>query len=302
MGAWATAPVFIRLLRNAYDPFTQAFVRYLSGMVVLVVVSLIGYRADMVRLLRHPLPLMALAVLNVTMQSTWTIGCYLAPATVAQVITKLQVVFVIVFSFFLFREERGVIRNPLYFLGTTLSFVGVAAVLTTDPRSLRPVFDKAAVMLLTTAFLWAVYLVWAKYLVADVHPVPMFTVLSIFTTAGFGFISMAYRAAHPEVTIEAGWSITLVAVVSGLLPIAAAHPAFHYAQKYLGSAFCASVNLLNPLLTYLISLVALPAERLLLSQWIGAAILVTGTLLVTYAGHRAHFRKDELLPEMHDAP
>ncbi|MBN2312125.1 MAG: DMT family transporter, partial [Candidatus Hydrogenedentes bacterium] len=131
--SWALAPVFIRFLSGAYDPYSQAFVRYVSGAVCLTAVSWIGFRGEFVRLLRHPGMLLGIACLNTFQQCTWTMGTYDATATMAQLITKLNVVLVIVLSFFLFREERGIIRNPAYLGGTALSLVGVTAVLAKEP-------------------------------------------------------------------------------------------------------------------------------------------------------------------------
>ncbi len=283
---WALAPVFIRLLSDAYDPYSQAFVRYASAALALVGVCLVAFRQEFFRLLRNPRGILALAALNVLQQCTWTIGCYGSTATAAQLITKLNVVFVIIFAFFLFREERAVICNPLYAAGTSLGLVGVAAVLARDPSSLVPVLDRSSVLLLLTAMFWGVYIVWARRLVLRIHPVPMFTVLAILTTFGFGILSLLLGRAHT--LVEAGPRTTAIAIVSGLLPIATAHPCFHYAQKHLGSAFCTSIILLNPLLTYLFGTLMLPDESLTSSQWVGAAILLSGTLMVTVAGHRVH--------------
>jgi drug/metabolite transporter (DMT)-like permease len=85
---------------------------------------------------------------------------------------------------------------------------------------------------------------------------------------------------------SAGARNVLIGVISGLIPIALAHPAFHYAQRNLGSAFCSSVALFNPFVTYLIALFIFPDERLILTQWFGAGILVIGTLMVVYTGRK----------------
>jgi hypothetical protein len=57
-------------------------------------------------------------------------------------------------------------------------------------------------LLLLTATLWAVYTVWAKHLVPDVHPVPMFTVLSVYTPIGFAVL--AYVTGNTRVMVTAG--------------------------------------------------------------------------------------------------
>lgn len=283
---WALAPIFIRHLSTLYDVNTQNFIRYLSATLPLLAASLIAYRADLMTVLRQPRAMLGIGLVNVFQQWSWTLGCAGSTATTAQLISKISIVFVIVFSFFLFHEERAVIRSRFYQVGTLLSFVGLAAVISRDRNSIVPHFDFATMMLLLTSVLWAVYTVWGKHLVTNVHPVPMFTVIAVFTT--LASLGMALIWGTPSDLVAHGAKPLWIAFVSGVFPIAMSHPAFHFAQKHLGSALCSSVALLNPLVTYGIALFLWADERLVATQWFGAAVLLVGTLLVTYAGQRVH--------------
>lgn len=284
MISWAQAPVFIRFLREAYEPFSMAFIRYSSGAAALTLVSLVFYRGEFLRLLRDPRPVLGIAVLNTFQQWTWTAGCYGSTATMAQVINMLSLVFVVLFSFMLFREERAVIRSPLFLAGSTLCFLGAVAVLTKEPGSLRPVFDRSSMLLLITAMSWGVYRVWSKHIVMTWHPIPMFTVLALLTSVGF--LALTFAVGRPADLTSAGPRLTLIALFSGIMPIAVAHPSFNYAQRSLGSAFSTSVGNLTPLLTYLLAILVLEDEVLRLSQWLGAFVLIGGAFLVILAGRR----------------
>jgi len=225
-----------------------------------------------------------LGLLVVVHQSVWTAGCYGAPATVAQLMTRLSTVFVVILAYVLFHEERAVIRSPLFLAGTAISLVALPLVLAGDPASLWPAFDRYAVLLLLTALAWGVYAVWGKHLVLDAHPVPVFAVTALIGTVGLGLLALV--AGQPASLFAATPMVSAVAFVSGALSIGAAHPCFHYAQKYLGSAFCNTFNLTHPLLTYLLALLFLPGESLTLAQWAGAAVLLAGTLMVIRAEQR----------------
>lgn len=282
---WASAPVFIRLLSTAYDPYSQAFIRYGSAALVLTLISVTSHRIELAKVFRHPRGVLGLTIVTLFLQIFWTFGCYGASsATVAQLVTKLSVVFVILFGYFLFHEERIVTRSPLFLSGTALSLLGLAAVLAKNPYSLAPSFDSASVFLLLTAVLWAVYTVWARHLVLSVHPLPMFTAMAVFTTAGLGILCVILG--HPSTLVEASLRTNGLAFLSGMFPIALAHPCFHYAQRRLGSAFCTSLNLAHPLVTYGLAILMLPDERLLPSQAAGAVVLLTGTLLVARTARR----------------
>lgn len=282
---WAMAPIFIRDLSSVYEPHTQNLLRYASATAPLLIISLIWFRPGLRASLRNWRGMLGIAVLNVTQQYTWAVGCAGATATTSQLVSKLSIVFVIIFGFILYREERVVIRSAWYLIGTLLSFGGLAALISSDPASLVPVLDWPMAMLLATAVFWGGYTVWTKHLVDDVHPIPMFTVLSVYTTLGCAILSVTIG--QPASLMTAGTKATLIAIASGLIPIALAHPTFFYAQKHLGSAFSSSVALLNPLVTYAIALWIWPDEHLVPHQWMGAAALLVGTLMVTRAGKRA---------------
>lgn len=288
--SWASAPVFIKLLADAYDPYTQAFVRYTAASIVMLTVCLVFYRKELGHILRtKPLALALVAGINVGSQIIWTLSCYWADAaTMPQLVIRLSVVMVVILSFFLFHEERAVIRHPLFLTGTAISFVGVAAVIATDPASLIPQFDRAALAALGAALGLALYMVSSKHVVLGMNAIPMFGVVATFTALGLGISSLV--AGDMTTAIEADARTTLIAFISGIIPMAIAHPSYNYAQKHLGSAFCSSFIFLMPLCTYLMALAFLPDERLLWTQWVGGGILIGGTALVVYVAHRVHRR------------
>ena len=79
----------------------------------------------------------------------------------------------------------------------------------------------------------------------------------------------------------------VIAIVSGIIPIAIGHTAFHYAQKYLGSSLCSSIALFNPLLTYAVVLGQFGGDPLGVAG--EAALSLTRSLrpLIAYVGSRA---------------
>ncbi len=282
---WSLSPVFIRFLSGAYDPFTQAFIRYTGAALPLAAYSLYAHRADLLRALRRPRPTIGLALVNATMQTAWTVAIYHTTATTAQLMSKLQIPFIIIFSYLLFKEERAVIRSPLFLIGAFLGLFGVAGVLMDDPSApLIPQVNFAVLLLLYVAVSWSVYAVWGKHAVADIHPVPIFTVVAVYTTLYFAVLSAIVGS--PGTLVTAGAGTDALALLSGTVPIAVAHCTFLYAQKHLGAAFCASIIMLNPLLTHLMALCLWPDEYMIWVQWLGAALLIGGSFMVIHAERR----------------
>lgn len=286
---WSLAPIFIRLCSADFDPVTQSFVRYVSGSIMLTAICMLRWRAEFLSLLRRPFRLLGISALNIFMQYIWTVGCYGTPATTAQLIIKLSVVFVIVFAYLLYREERTVIRDPRYLGGTAVSLLGLVFVLMQDSQSLIPVMNTATLLLILMSVCWAVYAVWGKHLAWKMHPVPMFGVMSLHTMFGLGLLTFLFGD-HDRI-VDVPQSVWLIAIVSGCISIGISHPAFQYAQRELGSALCTSANLINPLFTFLFALVMLPGEHMQPMQWVGAALLMSGMGFVLAASQR-HQTKD----------
>ncbi len=276
--AWSLTPVFIRGLKDAYDPYSQAFYRFLFATIALTAVCLWRHRAEFLRLLRGSWGLVGLGVVNALHMWTWTEGAYGSTATIAQLINKLSVVFVVVMAYIFYSEERAVIRSGRFQGGTLLSIAGLVAVLSHDAVST----PKATAFLVSTSFLVAIYLVWARHLVLRSHPLPMFAVSAIHTTLVLGALSALFG--EPACILRATVEQNTALIVSGLIPIASAHPCYNFAQKYLGAALTQSLSLINPLFTHLIALGFWSNERLSLLQWLGASALIAGTLLTSTGG------------------
>jgi drug/metabolite transporter (DMT)-like permease len=157
-----------------------------------------------------------------------------------------------------------------------------------DAGQFRPTFDSASILLLVTALSWAVYAVWGKHLVKGRQPIAMFAVVATFTTIGLAVLSVAFGT--PGDILKAGGATTLLMIVSGIVAIGGAHPAFHYAQRHFGSAFTNTFILVTPAMTYAASFVLLPGETLNRTQIIGGAVLISGTLLITITENRQRRR------------
>lgn len=281
---WALAPVMIRYLSTDYDPFTHIFFRYIFTSATLAAVCVIGFRSEVCALARRPGPILGLVALTVAQQILWTYGCYKASATMAQLITKLSVILVILFSFMFFREERRVIANPLFGLGALCSLAGLAALLLDDPAALTFTWDAATLILVLTATCWAVYTVWAKHLVTGAHPVALYAVVALTSTVCFAGLAIVFGDIGQITRIPLDHA--LIFFFSGTLPLAVAHPCYFHAQKHLGAALAGVLQLSVPLITFLVAIAVFPDEWLKPAQWAGAALLLGGTAIVILVGQR----------------
>ena len=283
---WALAPVFIRYLTEYYDPYVQSFARYISAAATLVPYCLLFYRKELVRVIGHWRALVGISLLVVFMQTAWTLAIYHTTATSAQLIAKLQVPMVILLSYLVFSEERSVIRIYRFLLGTLCCFFGVCGVLMRQSGDTwLPALDLAFALLIFVDISWAFYIVGSRHTCKDLHPVPMFTIVSVMVS--IGFLPALFLLGDPHQIPHAGAGVGLIAFISGVVSISISHCTFHYAQVRLGAAFCTTLQLINPLATYLIALPIWPDESMNILQWIGSAILIAGSVLVVDAQRRS---------------
>jgi drug/metabolite transporter (DMT)-like permease len=280
--SWGLSPVMIRFLSGTYDPFTQAFARYGSACVVLLAISLLWFRADLLQIARKPLGILGLALVNLCIQTAWTFGCYYSKSVTAQLIIKLDTIFVIVFAYLLYREERAVIRNPAFLGGVLFCFCGTAGIIFSRGSGVdfhQPIW--ASSLLVLFAFGWGIYSVWGKHLVGNIHPLPLFTVIATLTALGFA--CLAARYGNTGAILRAQRTDQIVLLLSGLLPVALAHCCFLYAQKPLGAAFCSTILLLNPLVTFAAANLLFDDEALSAAQFLAAALILAGAAAVVRA-------------------
>lgn len=286
IAGWSLSPIFIKYLKDAYDPYTQSGVRYIGSILFLLPYSFFIYRKELLKAFLHPVPTILLSVINVFMQSLWTMGIYYSTASLGQILVKIQIPIVSVLSFIVFKEERDIIKSWQFILGSLFALIG-SILLVYEPSTVHalPRIYFATFCLFLSASLWGVYSVYGKHTVAnELHPVPMFAVISIYTTIGL-FI-LGYFIGEPQKLLRASIETYAIAIFSGILPIAIAHSAFHYAQKYLGSAFTNTMLTLTPLTTHGVALILWRDEALNLIQWTGTLILLTGCTMVLWARSR----------------
>lgn len=292
--SWALVPVFMRMLNLGLGPYVASFVVSAGASLLLCPYCLWRRPREFFIALRALLPVGFLALLNVGMLVTWTMGNAGTNATLSQIIPKIEQVFLIVLSYVIFHEERGVIRHPLYLVGTTLSFAGLAGVLIREPsESLWPEVSWPVALLILAAAAWAAYAVAAKHVSLSIDPLPLYTAVALYSSAGFAGLAVlsdgAREIARQIADFWGGQGVWLLSGVTGVsLAFAVANISLLYAQKHLGAAFVGSMTLVNPLITHVVAMAIWENEALRWTQWLGGAVLVFGGLLVLRAERRGH--------------
>ncbi|HOQ90841.1 MAG TPA: DMT family transporter [Candidatus Hydrogenedentes bacterium] len=279
---WALAPVFIRQLSQWYDPYVQSWVRYSSAAVALLPWCWYRWRSSLYSCFERWRVLLMISLLVVVLQTAWTVAVYHTTSTMAQLLSKLHAPLVILFSYAVFREERGIIANWKFLSGAVLSLVGaMLVVMRLDGAHPMLNLDLAFWLLMLVNVCWALYIVASRYTCKALQPASMFAVVALMT--GLLFTPVALALGEPRQLVDAGLGALTIGFISGAVSISLSHSMFHYAQVRLGAAFSTTMQLSNPLITYAVAVLLWPDEGMALWQWIGAAALIGGGALVVNA-------------------
>jgi len=287
---WAMGPIFVKLFTAYYDAWTQNAFRYACAAVLLLVFARVrghlGYR--LTRAQWGKLALVALA--NLIMQVIYVQIYYFIYPSVASLIGRLNIVFVTVLSFLIFKDEREVIRSPRFLFGSALALAGVVFVIAVqDPQLLSRLnvaehdFWIGIVLSLGYAFFISVYFLAIKYAVRDIPALVSFTHVGWMTASGltglalaFGNVSDLWRPLSPMLGVMA---------VSALLCIAIAHSCYYAALRDIKAVVSVSMLQAMPVLVCLFSALVY-GDRLSLLQILGGAVVIFGAWLAAMAQAR----------------
>jgi drug/metabolite transporter (DMT)-like permease len=273
LALWCTPTLFVKFLMPHYDPFAQNFLRYASG--VALMLPLLAWqrhrtqagltKRQMLRLLWPTLP-------NVLHQTGWVFALQWLNPAFTSFLNKSSILFAAFLAYAFFPEERWLLRSRRFLSGAFLCIAGTAglSLLRQDIGELKINF--AVILVLGSAAMWATYSVTVKKVAAEIGSTASFAVVSVYTT--IGLLVPVLLWSDTGSWQRAPWQVNVVLVLSGMLSIGLGHTLYYYALKVIGVSVCATMLLLTPLGTLLLS-------RWLFGETLTAGQLVSGIVLLT---------------------
>lgn len=288
---WAMGPLFVKLFASHYRPWTQNAFRYFCAAVFLLAFALLrGHlRYRLTRGQWGKLALVALA--NLIMQTNFAAIYYFIYPSVASLVGRLNIVFVTVLSFLIFKDEREVIRSPRFLLGAALALAGVAFVIAGQDPDLLSRLDIAErdfwigiAFSLGHAFFISIYYLTIRHAVRDIPALVSFTHVGWITAAGLAAIALA-MGGTADLWRQPPHLLALMAL-SALLCIAIAHTCYYTALRHITTVVATSMLQIIPVLVCLFSAL-IYGDRLSLTQILGGAVVLLGAWLAAMAQARA---------------
>jgi drug/metabolite transporter (DMT)-like permease len=276
---WSMPSLFQYYLVRYYEPWSQNFYRY--SVACFSIIPFLWYCSRGKK--KSWLTLQAFVACfwpclpNVVHQITQVIALFYMGPGVYAIFTRSSVIFTALLALVFFPEERYVIRQWQFQVGTVLGLIGAFGVIWFQPNWQGGHIALPGLCIAFTAtFCWALYGIMVKRPSARLGSVPSFGLVSFITSALL--LPLTWAFGNLATPLQVTWQVNANLIVSAVTCITLAHVLYYVAIREIGVALAQSLQLLCP-----VGALALSAwifgERLTNAQLWSAAILLLGAFL-----------------------
>ena len=275
---WSTPSLFQFYLIPFYDPWAQNFYRY---SVACLAVAPFVIRRSRTRGPKIDLRLIGACLVptipNVVHQVTQVVALFYMGPGVYAIFTRTSVIITALLALAFFPEERWIIRQWQFQIGTLLGLLGAVGVFWFQARwETGGVPLRGLGIAFTATFCWALYGVLVKRPSARLGSVRSFGIISFLTSALLLPLTLLFgKIATP---LHVGLHVNIVLIISAVLCITIAHVLYYIAIREIGVALSQTLQLLCPLGALILSALIF-GERLTTAQFYSAGILLLGAFL-----------------------
>ena len=271
-------PVFLKHFAASLDAWTVNGTRYTVGMLIWLPYVLhrqrLGSRTDR-SVWRDALEP---AVANVLAQVTWALAPYYNEASVIGFMMRTTFLFSAILGYFLLREERALIRHPVFAAGALGILVGVFLMYRGGLSEARTSAAGLAVMI-GTAACWAMYGISVQRRVQTYPARLSFGVISVYTSVAL--LMLMFLFGRPADLAAVSGRDAVLLVVSAILGIGLGHVMLYRAIRVLGAVITQSTFSIVPFIGALIAYAVL-GEVLTPLQWLGGCLIVGACALLLW--------------------
>jgi len=274
---WSVPSLFQFYLNRFYDPWAQNFYRYAAACIAIIPFLLFqlgrGPRIDMRALIACLIPCLP----NVVHQISQVVALFYMGPGVYAIFIRSSVIFTALFALIFFPEERFVIRQWQFQIGTLLGLIGAFGVIWFQSNGQdRHIALPGLAIAFTASVCWALYATLIKRPSTRLGPIRSFGIVSVITSSLLFPLMLAFgNAATP---VQVGTNVNVILVISAVSCITLAHVLYYVAIREIGVALAQSLQLLCPVGALGLSALIFH-ERLTSAQMISAAILLIGAFL-----------------------
>ncbi|MEY2542657.1 MAG: hypothetical protein QOE81_118 [Verrucomicrobiota bacterium] len=274
---WSLPTLFQFYLNRFYDPWSQNFYRYSVACLAIVPFVLFQFRRGPKIDIRTVGLCLIPCIPNVVHQITQTVALFYMGPGIYGIIARTSVIFTALLALAFFPEERYVIRQWQFQLGTLLGLLGAFGVIWFQSNGEnRHVPWQGLVIAFIAIFCWALYGVLIKRPSAKLGSIRSFGIISLITSTLLLPLTLAFGKIATPLHVTA--QVNLILILSAVICITLAHVLYYVAIHQIGVALAQTLQLLCPIGALALSALIFH-ERLAPAQLISAAILLIGAFL-----------------------
>lgn len=275
---WSTPSLFQFYLNRFYDPWAQNFYRYAVGFLAVLPFVIYRFRRSGPRLdAQILLACLIPALPNVVHQITQTVALFHMGPGVYAIFGRSSVIFTALLALIFFPEERWIIRQWQFQVGTILGLIGaVGVVCFQEGWQAGSIPLRGFAIAFTASFCWALYSVLVKRPSARLGPTRSFGVISFITSALLLPLTLAFGKIETPLQVDA--RVNIILVISAVTCISLAHVLYYIAIRKVGVALSQTLQLLCPAGALGLSALFF-GERLTQMQIWSATLLLLGAFL-----------------------
>src|SRR2546423_7686889 len=274
---WSLPSLFQYYLNRFYDPWSQNFYRYLVACLAIIPFVLFQIRRGPKIDIRAVGLCLIPCLPNVVHQITQVVALFYMGPGVYAIFIRSSVIFTALLALAFFPEERSVIRQWQFQLGTLLGLVGAFGVIWFQSNGQdRHIALPGLLIAFTASLCWALYATFIKRPSARLGPIRSLGVVSIMTSALLFPLMLAFGKIGTPLHVDA--NVNWVLILSAITCITLAHVLYYVAIREIGVALAQSLQLLCPLAALGLSAIIFH-ERLNSIQLLSAVVLLLGAFL-----------------------
>jgi len=275
---WSLPSLFQFYLLRYYDVWAQNFYRYSVACLAIAPFVAFHIRRGGPRLDLRAFALCLVPSLpNVVHQITQTVSLFYIGPGVYAIFTRSSVIMTALLALIFFPEERHILRQWQFQVGTLLGLLGAVGVFWFQPGTdTGHVAIRGLLIAFVATTCWALYGVLVKRPSAKLGSIRSFGLVSFITSTLLFPLTCAFGNVATPVHVT--WLVNLILAVSAVSCITVAHVLYYVAIQEIGVALAQTLQLLCPLGALLLS-GWIFHERLTIAQIWSAAILLFGAFL-----------------------
>src|SRR5204862_219056 len=230
---WSVPSLFMFYLNRYYDPWAQNFYRYSVACIALAPLLFYQIHRGGTRIDMHAIKVCLLPCLpNVVHQVTQVMALFYIGPGVYTIFTRASVIFTALLALAFFPEERVVIRQWQFQVGTLLGLIGAFGVIWFQASANshdQHVALPGLFIAFTATFCWALYGVLIKRPSAQLGPTRSFGLVSLITS--ILLLPLTFAFGKISAPLHAGAQVSLVLIVSAVSCITLAHVLYSIAIR-----------------------------------------------------------------------